>query len=199
MATHSENKNKPTGLTDKIIRMHEEGKTPPEIALECEVTAQTVRNHIHTYAGTTKRKYNRKILNCHTGSKFVPKEDSKLTMINQELKDTKIQLSKTKNLYKKSQSDNATLKTDILTLKSKLKQYEDRCRNYEEEYDKLIKRNNKTSTDIQRLKVEGLETQSLRSKIINKKFKELEEKNIFLSGIDKQGNVQKLPYSKFME
>jgi predicted transcriptional regulator len=40
---------------DKMIRLHKEGKTYDEIAKECKVCKQTVRNHISEYTGIPRR------------------------------------------------------------------------------------------------------------------------------------------------
>ena len=179
---------------DKMLRLYKEGKSYDEIAKECKVCKQTVRNHISDYTGVPKRSYNRTYTNCKTGAKVATKAVSRTTILETEVRDLKTQTSKLKSLYKSSQNQNAKLKTHIVTLEAEKKNAQQENLAKDKEYDKLLKEHAKLKTALQAIKIEGYETPSLRTKLLTNKFKNLEDKNIFLAGRRKDGGVDKVAY-----
>ena len=186
-------------LHDKIIELHKSGKYPNEIALECSVTPQTVRNHISAYTGKPKRAYKRSVLNCNTNQPYEPRRDLKLEKAKTELKESNKKLADYKSLHKKSQRQNTDLNQKIVDMESEKRRLEAKCSKQQEEYKKLIAQYDDLKTWVERAKIEGVETKSLNSRIISRKFKELEKRNLILSGIDKHGVHKEVTYSSVLD
>jgi septal ring factor EnvC (AmiA/AmiB activator) len=186
-------------LHDRIIELHNANKYPNEIALECNVTAQTVRNHISSYTGKPKRPYKRSVLNCNTNQPYEPRRDPKLERAKSELKETNKKLADYKSLHKKSQRQNTELKQKIVDIESEKRRLEAKCSKQQEEYKKLISQYDDMKTWTEKAKIEGVETKSLSTRIISRKFKDLEKRNLILSGIDKQGIRKEVTYSSVLD
>lgn len=99
---------------------------------------------------------------------------------------------------KKSQSTNAKLKGDLIIFETQKKNAEENSRTKDKEYDKLLKEYTKMKTQVQRATVEGLETDALRKKILTDKFKQIEDDHLFLAGKDKNGDILKFQFIKYV-
>lgn len=196
----SKNQIKKGGTTDKIINLYKEGKSIADIAVECCVSEQTVRNKISAFTGKEKRPYNRTIRDCNEGSEFRPKSNPKIARLEMEVKDLKAQRSKFKNLYKTAQSTNTKVKGDLIILDGYKKQAEESSRIKTQEYDKLLKEHAKLKTELNRIKIEGYMTQSLRIQERTSLFKEIEDDHLFLAGKTRDGGYSKQPsYTKYLQ
>lgn len=198
MATHSESKHDES-LIDKMIRLHKEGKTYDDIANECKVCKQTVRNHISEYTGIPKRQYNRVYTNCKTETTAPTKAVSRTTILESEVRDLKTQISKLKSLYKSSQNQNAKQKTDMITLEAEKKNARQETIAITKEYDRVIKEKEKYKGQLERISIEGYETPSLVLKIQTRLVKKAEDKNLFLAGKDANGSIHKLPFTDMID